>query len=63
MDEKNKYAPQKRYQEKVGVIRFNVALFPNTEQDIIEQLQAQGKGKQAAYIKRLIREDIERNKH
>lgn len=60
--EKNKYAAQDRYHEKIGRIQFKMDLSPKTEQDIIDQLKCQGKGKQATYIKRLIREDIARNK-
>lgn len=59
--EKNKYASQERYHEKVGMMQFKFNLSPKTEQDIISQLKIQGKGNQATYIKRLIREDIARN--
>ncbi len=61
--EKNKYASQERYHDKVGMTQFKINLSPKTEQDIIDQLKMQGKGKQAAYIKRLIREDIARNQN
>lgn len=56
-----KYNPQRRYHEKVGMVQFRLAISPKTEQDILDAIKKQGSGKQSAYIKRLIREDIARN--
>lgn len=58
----NKYAAQERYHKKVGRVSFLVQVSPKTEADILEAIRSQGPGNQAAYIKRLIREDIERSK-
>lgn len=60
--DKNKYAAQERYHEKVGTVQFKITLSPKTEQDILDAIKSQGKGKQQTYIKRLIREDIARQK-
>ena len=49
------------YRKKI--VELRVPLFP-TDEDIktrLEEIQAQGEGK-AAYVRRLIREDIEKNK-
>lgn len=56
----SKYEPQARYHKKIGLIQFKMTLSPKTETDIIEMLEAQSN--KAGYIKRLIRDDIERNK-
>lgn len=57
---KNKYEPQARYHKKIGLMQFKMSLSPKTETDLIEMLEIQPN--KAGYIKRLIREDIERNK-
>ncbi len=56
----DKYEPQKRYNEKAGIINFKMHLFKKTEQDIIDKLESVPQ--KATYIKRLIREDIARSK-
>ena len=53
------YASQERY-HKEHTISVAIRLMKNTEKDIIEQLEKQSN--KAGYIKRLIREDIERSK-
>lgn len=58
----NKYAAQDRYHKKVGRVSFLIQVSPKTESDILEAIRSQGPGNQSTYIKRLIREDIERNK-
>lgn len=60
--ENDKYKSQADYDKKNGVFRISMKLSPKTEQDIIDQLKSQGVGKQSTYIKKLIREDIARNR-
>lgn len=56
----DKYGPQKRYNEKAGIINFKMRLSKKTEQDIIDKLESAPQ--KATYIKRLIRENIARFK-
>lgn len=58
----NKYESQARYHKKVGRVAISLKISPKTEADILEAIRSQGPGNQATYIKRLIREDIERSK-
>lgn len=51
----DKYAPQKRFREKYSK-QYNLVCFSNTEQDIIDRLEAADN--RSGYIKELIREDI-----
>lgn len=51
--------PQERF-DKLNSKRYVLKVMTNTEADIIEQLEQQPN--KAGYIKRLIREDVERNK-
>lgn len=53
----------KNYVRKVDCVKFE--LYPSTDKDIIAKLNevVANNGYKASYIKRLIREDIERNKN
>lgn len=53
------YASSTKY-EKDNVKRYVVKVVVNTEQDIIDRLESQEN--KMGYIKRLIREDIQKNK-
>lgn len=57
--ENKKQTPQQRYRKK-NVKRFYLECIMSTEQDIISKLESVDKYN--TYIKRLIREDIERSK-
>ena len=57
---KEKYAPQERYREKVGMVQIKMNVFPKTEKDILDKLESVPN--KAGYIKQLIREDIARQK-
>ena len=59
---KNKYDAQKRYHEKVGMLTFVIKINPHTENDILNAIKSKGKYNQSAYIKKLIRDDIAKNK-
>jgi|O1105metagenome_2_1110794.scaffolds.fasta_scaffold25693_2 hypothetical protein len=63
MEEKErKLTPQERWQKKVKMVDFVLHFNPQTEGDLLAAIQSQGVGKQSAYIKRLIREDLEKSK-
>lgn len=57
--EKRKQTPQERYAAKYKK-QFKIDCFTSTEQDIISKLESVPN--KAGYIKRLIREDIAKNK-
>ena len=52
----------RKYRQKTA--SFSMQMFPETEEDIITRLneRASSGEPKASYVKRLIREDIERNK-
>lgn len=52
------YAANNKY-EKENIKRYVIKVVVNTEQDIIERLESQDN--KMGYIKKLIREDIEKN--
>ena len=56
----NKYAPQKRYHAKIGLVQIKLAISPKTEKDILDKLDSVSN--KSGYIKQLIREDIARQK-
>lgn len=56
--ENKKETPQQRYKKK-HVKRFYLECVDTTEKDIIDKLLSEGK--YSTYIKRLIREDIEKS--
>lgn len=61
MDEvKDKYGRQKRYHERTGARTYSIQLMGTTEADMIAWLDAQPA--KATYIKRLIREDMAKQK-
>lgn len=57
---KEKYAPQERYRDKVGMVQIKMNVSPKTEKDILDKLESVPN--KAGYIKQLIREDIARQK-
>ena len=52
-----KYEPQRRYHAK-AIVRVTVDFNRNTESDLVERIESQPN--RAGYIKRLVREDVER---
>ena len=58
-EKRTNYEAQKKYLKEKSV-SFNIRMFPATESDIIDKLNEQSN--KAGYVKRLIREDIARNK-
>lgn len=55
----DKYASQNKYR-KANEKKMSISFITKTESDILEQIEKQPN--KAGYIKRLIREDIEREK-
>lgn len=60
MSSERKETPQERY-HKAHTVNVNIRLMKNTEQDIIQWLQSVPN--KAGYIKKLIREDIAKEKN
>lgn len=58
--ETDKYSRQRRYHETHGTKNYSLQMMRHTEQDLIDWLEAQPN--KSGYIKRLIREDMERQK-
>lgn len=60
MSSERKETPQERY-HKAHTVNVNIRLMKNTEQDIIQWLQSVPN--KAGYIKKLIREDLAKEKN
>lgn len=53
------YYPSNQRYEREKLLRVSVAFNRNTEPDLVERMEQQEK--KAAYLKRLVKEDIERD--
>ena len=52
-----KYGPQRRYHAK-AIVRVTVDFNRNTERELVERIESEPN--RSGYIKRLVREDVER---